>query len=158
MLFTSSSICFASSNSLDVKTNSTQSISDTEDLNFEPSSNRHYYVTEKGPRQHRGTEWYTALQAEDRNFISSLASSVILLGTPPIGPITAFTYKIADHIYHRGMSTGGRIVFYRTVETRYRVNRLTGQRVKTDTFYYFEVDIFSGSTKTATYTHRARLK
>lgn len=156
MLFTSSSLSFASPNSLDVKTKSESTISNTEELDLEPFSNKHYYVTEKGVRGHRGTKYYTALQTQDRHFLSSTIGGIMALGTPPIGPIAGFTYAIADYIYYRGLA--GRLVIYRTVETRYRVNRLTGQRVKTDTFYYFEVEIFSGSNKIATHTHRARLK
>ena len=157
MLITSSSIGFASSNLLDTKTKIESSISNIEDLNIEPASNKHYYVTERGVRGHRGTWNYTALQARDLDKLSDVVAGVITGFVPgPIGPIAGLSYGIASHIYHRG--TGGRIVVHRTVETRYRVNRSTGQRVKTDTFYYIEVDIFSGSTKTGTHTHRARLK
>ncbi len=130
-------------------------VANTDDNTITPMSNRYYYTTEKGPKIRQSTKYYTESQARNQDSAVAVVSAALAFAAPA-GPIVSFTYIVGNAIYDTRVA--GRIETYKTVETRYRVDRLTGKKTKTATYWAVEIKVYAGSSLHRTFNHRLRLK
>lgn len=133
------------------------SYADAVELNYaiEPFSNKHYNVVEYGERTLVSNKSYTESQARNQDLAKGVASAALAFGGP-VGMATSFVYAVGNAIYDT--SVAGKVLVYRTVETHYSVNRLTGQKTKTATYWKLEIKVYAGDSLHRELSHRFQLK
>lgn len=144
ILLTSSSLSLATSNSMII-----------EDRNVTPMNNRYYNKVEKGPREFERIRYYTESEARNQDHAVTVAAAALALGGP-LGAIDAFVWLVGNAIYDTRVA--GKVITYKTVETHYRVDRLTGDKTVTATYWILETEVYAGNNLHRTLTDKFRLK